>query len=156
MIKYKQMTQGDMRIATEYSVQRMKDYLELSYKLINDPDKVARIKKCECRWCFYSPKWHAGMPRAYQCGVCGVDHVRGNPLIIKICQQCATKHSLCRECGGDLEMRARRRNWPDIGPADLVTFTDGIDNVMADDTGRVGVRSSDTIWGNRPTSGASK
>ena len=31
----------------------------------------------------------------------------------RLCMDCAKKHHLCKHCGGDISMRARRKDWPE-------------------------------------------
>jgi hypothetical protein len=42
--------------------------------------------------------------------------VFSNTCVDKICTRCADAHKLCRHCGGDSEMRTKRRNfeWAEV------------------------------------------
>lgn len=47
-----------------------------------------------------------------QCGLCDQRQWFGNTCVDVICENCARTHNLCRHCGGDIEMKERRRKWP--------------------------------------------
>lgn len=100
------------------SVQRATDHgtsyaQELTVKCLAyaaDADKKARLKQAVCRYHYYiSVDRIGGSAMTDQpCGLCGVIMHFGSTATDAICSDCATKHSLCKQCGADLHDRKRR------------------------------------------------
>jgi hypothetical protein len=88
-----------------------------------DAMKDDRAKALECKSCFYLARDRvAGQAfTAWRCGVCGAEHVHHNTNVPKVCDDCASRHDLCTVCGGDREMRAGRRKWPEGAGHDTST-----------------------------------
>jgi hypothetical protein len=81
-----------------------------------DDKKEERFAAVECKRCFYLYRGRVGgcaMTR-WSCGVCGKKSMHGSTAVPCICKDCGTKHKLCTYCGGDLDMRERRRKFPEI------------------------------------------
>ena len=91
--------------ATYESVAHMDHYIEAVDRLRTDPAKDKRETNMRCKWCYYMS--FVGVDSTVPCMVCGTDvYGRG-----KVCAKCAQEHKLCVRCGGDLDMRPRRRKW---------------------------------------------
>jgi hypothetical protein len=84
----------------------MERYLETADRIRNDPDKERRESEGFCRWCYYTSS--VGVDWSFPCMVCEEEMLMTRN---RVCADCAKEHRLCRRCGGDLDMRARRRKW---------------------------------------------
>lgn len=92
--------------ATYTTKAHMDHYLETAEKLQSDPEREKRESACICKWCFYMSS--VGVDWTRPCIVCGVEM----PLTRdKVCLMCAKEHHLCVKCGGDLDLRIKRRKW---------------------------------------------
>jgi hypothetical protein len=91
--------------ATGESMAHMERYLERADRMKTDPEKEKRESAHYCRWCYYTS--FVGVDWTTPCMVCDEEVFGRN----KVCETCAVEHRLCRKCGGDLDMRARRRKW---------------------------------------------
>lgn len=82
----------------------------------NDSDRTARREKSLCPCCYYIERSRAGGASITHqpCALCGADQSYGSTATDALCLPCAREHSLCKRCGGDLEMRPRRRKWPNM------------------------------------------
>lgn len=107
------MSTCNMIGATEQAKAQVKRRLELAAELDKDSRKQERLLKNECKACFYSYRVGGSAMVTRPCMSCGTDQVYGSTATDVLCKECAKKHSLCRHCGGDLEMRVRRKEWPE-------------------------------------------
>ena len=107
------MNRGNMIGATERAKARVKSWMELADDVIEDTKKADRLKRHECKACFYSSRIGGAAMTTRPCMSCGSDEMYGSTATDVLCLVCATKHELCRHCGGDLEMRTRRKDWPE-------------------------------------------
>jgi hypothetical protein len=95
------------------SVQRM---IETAERAQADRDREKRLAEGLCRYCFYVRGTLAGAACTSQpCADCGTVQHFGSTATDALCPDCANKHSLCKRCGGDREMRTLRRKWPTMG-----------------------------------------
>lgn len=79
-------------------------------KLQNDPDKDWRQAKGECPVCFYVWGRVGGASiTTTQCGRCEKELTFGNTCVDVLCLDCANKLGLCVHCGGDQELKHRRK-----------------------------------------------
>lgn len=89
------------------------DVLRRASKIKTDADRKFRLIEHECKSCFYiSGKIGGAAMTNSSCGLCGRPMMFGSTCIDAICTECAKEHSLCKHCGGDLEIRKGRRKWP--------------------------------------------
>lgn len=103
-----------------HASQRAKDIVkyhkDMSDAMINDPDKIDRLRKHECIACYYTSKIGGRIGGAActskPCMSCGKNEMYGSTNTDELCLECAQKHSLCKHCGGDHAMRVRRKEWP--------------------------------------------
>jgi len=98
--------------ATAQSKRRVEDTLARAERIKNDTDKAERLEAQLCKACFYFTGIGGAAMTARECAGCGEDQLYGSTNTDALCMSCASEHSLCKHCGGDLEMREGRRNWP--------------------------------------------
>ncbi len=111
-MKAQKMNVCNMVYATERAKSRIKSIIERYEHVIKDPKKAERIVACECVSCFYSDGIGGAAITNRPCMSCGVNQLYGSTYTDVLCLDCANTHSLCKHCGGDLEMRVRRKEWP--------------------------------------------
>lgn len=99
--------------ATGMACNFINDVLDRADRLRTDSARADRLAKQECKSCFYvAGKIGGAAMTNSSCGLCGKPLMFGSTCIDAICPECAKEHSLCKHCGGDLEMRIGRRKWP--------------------------------------------
>ena len=107
------MNKGNMIGATERAKARVKSWAELAAEVESDARKADRLKRHECKACFYASRIGGAAMTTRPCMSCGSEEMYGSTNTDVLCMGCATTHGLCKHCGGDLEMRARRKDWPE-------------------------------------------
>ena len=87
-----------------------RSYLKRCEDTLNDVNKKERIEKQECIYCFYLDSRVGGscMTTSY-CGICNKTLHSGNTNTDALCIDCAKKHKLCKHCGGDINLKSRRK-----------------------------------------------
>lgn len=108
----KPFTAGDLIAATYRAKSRVDEILERACEIQHDERKEDRLKRHECRACFYSPRIGGAAMTSQPCSCCNKEVQYGSTATSMLCHGCAKEHNLCRHCGGDIEMRVRRKNWP--------------------------------------------
>ena len=99
--------------ATNQAEAHVERVIALAAAMDEDIDKPARIARGLCPSCHYDgARMAAAACTTQPCAACGVPQSYGSPATDVLCLPCATEHSLCKRCGGDREMRVRRRKWP--------------------------------------------
>ena len=95
---------------TDFARARIDAALRRALQYATDPDKKMRLAEGFCISCFYSgPRIGGAAMTERPCGVCGTKMMFGSTATDKVCQACAVKQELCRECGADLRLRPRRK-----------------------------------------------
>lgn len=92
--------------ATDRAQEAARIYAECT----NDPRRPERLEVQECRVCFYARSRIGGATCSEApCGLCGKMLYSGNTCVDVLCKDCARDKRLCVLCGGDVEMKNRRR-----------------------------------------------
>lgn len=113
------MNIGNMIGWTERAKARVAEWLLLADDVLRDVRKPERMKRHECKACFYGGRIGGSAMTTRPCMSCGHDEMYGSTATDALCLPCAAKHTLCKRCGGDLEMRTRRKDWPVTPNAEL-------------------------------------
>lgn len=83
---------------------------ELADKLASDPDRPARMQKGCCTWCYYRPgPMVCNAVTKKPCDICDTPMQFGNSNVDAVCENCSKEHGICRQCGGDLNLKIRRK-----------------------------------------------
>jgi hypothetical protein len=98
--------------ATGMAKHHVEHILKLANAIQNDTCREERLKKHECIACFYGSHIGGASITEQPCGLCGKTEYYCSTSTDDICMECAKEHHLCKHCGGDLDMKVRRRNWP--------------------------------------------
>lgn len=106
------MSKATMVGATERAQQRIKAWLDLARSVETDARKSERLAQLECKACFYSSRMGGAAMTYRPCMSCGSNELYGSTNTDVLCTPCATAGDLCKHCGGDRELRARRKTWP--------------------------------------------
>jgi RNase P subunit RPR2 len=107
-----EMSLYNMEFATTMARKRVDSAIKLANKLEADVDLVPRQQAFKCKACYYFPVLGGAAMTTRPCGCCGIDVMYGSTNTDALCVSCAEKHRLCKHCGGDSEMRGRRKDWP--------------------------------------------
>jgi len=109
------MTRSNLESWTYRSKQRMDGIIELARKLETDPECEQRIQKGLCRMCYYGSGTRLSGAAVTQraCICCGEVQTYGSTDTDALCLPCAQETELCKHCGGDRELRVKRRKWPE-------------------------------------------
>lgn len=75
-------------------------------------DDDARLGKHECIVCHTSQKAGGALCCSRQCGLCDEIIHSGSTCIGVLCVRCARKNGLCAHCGGDIDLKQRRKPRP--------------------------------------------
>jgi hypothetical protein len=80
----------------------------------SDANRDRRLQKQECKCCFYvfASRVGGAAITGQDCALCHESQTYASTNTNVVCMTCAKENSLCTHCGGDLDMRERRRNWP--------------------------------------------
>lgn len=78
-------------------------------KLLDDENKEKREQEQLCQPCFYIAHMATCAVTNYLCGICEKENYWGSGDTPKLCKDCAIKHRLCKRCGGDIELKTRRK-----------------------------------------------
>lgn len=106
----KAIDEDSIYFATELAKNGSKRIMNLAESLKEDPRKSERRKNALCKLCFYNGSRIGGAAMTFQpCGICGEDMCFGNTATDSVCPECAFQNDLCKHCGGDIEMRQRRK-----------------------------------------------
>jgi hypothetical protein len=110
------MTISNMVWQTERAKDAYNHYQKLAEAMKTDNDKIARLRSHECISCYYTGKIGGrigGSAMTHKaCMCCGQDQLYSSTNTDALCMTCAQKCDLCKHCGGDVQMRVRRKEWP--------------------------------------------
>jgi len=83
--------------------------IDLADKFSNDPEKRKRLEECLCPICYYEKSRIGGSAiRTVEC-VCGKEMHFANTCTDNLCDDCAEDRGCCKHCGGDLNIKLRRK-----------------------------------------------
>ena len=77
-----------------------------------DARKEERLAEQQCKYCFYRLAIAETTRTARPCACYGRQQRYNTADADALCIECATRHSLCRRCGGDIALDAVRHDWP--------------------------------------------
>ena len=96
--------------ATHWAQERVKGVEKHHLQFQTDPEKVKRVEAQECMVCYYYTGRIGGSAMTTaECGLCETTKTFGNTCVDVLCEECAKKHNLCIHCGGDMDMKQRRK-----------------------------------------------
>ena len=97
---------------TNRAKSRVDDALAQAKRIADDTDRKARLERQFCKACFYFTRMGGAACTTQPCACCASPERYGSTATDVLCKPCAKEHSLCKHCGGDVEMRVGRRKWP--------------------------------------------
>ena len=110
--KRRKMSVATLISSTSLSKRRVEAALKLAEQFREDPQKAERLTACLCIPCFYSSSWGGAAITQEPCMCCGAVQMYGSTNTDALCMDCAQEAHLCKHCGGDVELRTGRKNWP--------------------------------------------
>jgi hypothetical protein len=106
------MDKAHMVSASGTAKGRVQHIIDLATAMQTDPRRKDRLAQQECIACFYGSRIGGSAMTNRPCGWCGAMQMYPSTNTDALCPECAQTHSLCKHCGGDIDMRAGRRKWP--------------------------------------------
>jgi hypothetical protein len=99
---------------TSYAKSAYDDLIKRARDAENDTERDKRLEKHECKCCFYVFRGRIGGAAMTEqnCALCHEPQMYGSTNTDVVCMACAKESHICKHCGGDLDMRERRRFWP--------------------------------------------
>lgn len=116
---YRPWTPKDQQWTTSFRARMAFDRCDQVDAFQEDTQETAREAALQCRACYYlfADRIGGAAMTTWYCGLCGTEGLHGSTATPRLCDNCARTHELCRECGGDIKMRTRRkRPWPEPVP----------------------------------------
>lgn len=101
-----------MESHTRIAIARVEEALRRARNIEEDAQKEPRLARQFCKACHYFTRLAAQAFTTQPCACCGVSQTYSSSATDVLCMDCAKSHDLCKHCGGDLEMRTGRENWP--------------------------------------------
>ena len=102
-------TDSSINLATRIARDRAKQAADYAQKLATDPQREKRMLKHFCAACYYAPARLAGAAMTTRdCACCGTPQLYVSTNTDPLCPDCAVAHSLCKHCGGDINMSLDR------------------------------------------------
>lgn len=95
------------------------ELLETARRAEEDTDREERLRRHWCKACFYRSGFAMASAAGTEqpCACCAATQIYSSSNTDALCMPCAKAHRLCKHCRGDLDMRERRRTWPEATPA---------------------------------------
>lgn len=107
------MSVGTMVCATERAKSAVNTWISLASRVIDDDEKSERLERNLCKACHYAPYRVGGACIVTRpCMCCGKVETYPSTNTDVLCAECAVAGELCKHCGGDINMRVRRKEWP--------------------------------------------
>ena len=96
--------------ATDMAKMISEEGIKHALEFMADFNKEKRLKRMECKTCFYFRSVRIGgqAMTTVKCGVCDEEMGFSSTCVDKLCGKCSDKNELCVFCGGDIKMRPRR------------------------------------------------
>lgn len=105
-----QLRLEDVNAATHRAKDQIKQFQVQLERWILDPDRDARRAAGACVVCYYGRGRVGGAAMTTaNCRVCNVKMQFGSTAVDGLCQSCARRLNLCKQCGSDRELLLRRR-----------------------------------------------
>jgi hypothetical protein len=100
-----------MKFATAMSIDYIENTINLAKNLTEDPDEDIRYLKSLCKACYYRSSIAGQAFSERECMCCNKLQNYSSTFTDALCSGCAKKYSLCKHCGGDFNLRIKRRSW---------------------------------------------
>lgn len=104
------------RCSIDNATARAKHYadvaVERARQVTEDHERAERLAACECPMCYKGSRIGGAAMTRSLCGICCTEMVFGNTCTDNLCLECAKSNLLCKRCGGDIDMKIRRKPRP--------------------------------------------
>lgn len=106
------MNRGNMISDTALAKHLVKSAVDRARRIEEDAQRGERRRAQLCKACFYFPRMGGAAITHRRCMSCDHLETYGSTNTDKLCLGCAQEGELCKRCGGDIELREGRRQWP--------------------------------------------
>ncbi len=108
----KQIDRVSILRANNWAKMRIESTLEAAEKYRSDPNREKRKEMAECLVCSEARRIGGCAMTTAICGICGKELLFGNTCVDVLCLDCAKANQLCKHCGGDIDLKDRRKPRP--------------------------------------------
>ena len=100
-----------INLSTEYQKQYTQEYMQRAIQAEKDMYYKDRLKNRLCMSCYYLQETIFACTEITQsnCKICDKEMIFGTSLITPICDECAKKYRLCKQCMCDINFKKRRK-----------------------------------------------
>ena len=99
---------------THRSKELVDSIIQRAKEIETDARKDERVAAQLCKACFYGSHIGGSAMTHRPCMSCGQDQMYASTYTDVLCKPCAVEGKLCKHCGGDIDMKVGRRNWPEV------------------------------------------
>jgi len=109
--KRRPFTVEDVKTATHFSRRHLAKWIERAERAFADLDRVARLERHECRWCFYGMSSRIAGQAVTQkpCDSCEEVQHYSSTDTDRLCRPCGVRLNLCVSCLADIDLVDRRK-----------------------------------------------
>ena len=99
-------SKADIEFSNGQAKNYIKSLLSRAESLQQDSSKEDRLKKGECKSCYYilSKIGGAAITKS-NCKICDRDIINSSTCVNTLCTNCSKENNLCRHCGADMSLR---------------------------------------------------
>jgi len=100
----------DVERKTQWAVSRMQEGAKIALARLMDPDKKKRLEESYCVVCYYEGPTLAGQAMTdVNCRLCDTILHFSSTDTHELCQACAIKNKLCKDCGASVNLKVLRK-----------------------------------------------
>lgn len=103
----------DITYSTSMGKQHLKEMEQRLFQVRHDTQKAQRLKYHVCKHCYYVVNRIGGAAITTKpCRICDTPQTYSSTFTDTLCMDCAKHNGLCKQCGGDIDMKIRRKPYP--------------------------------------------
>jgi hypothetical protein len=96
--------------ASHRNLEMFKDLREIVLNISADTNREDRLEKSLCLVCYHYRSRAGGQAITHKpCDICLEDMCFASTCTDKLCKTCSKKLKVCTRCGGDMELKTRRK-----------------------------------------------
>ena len=101
-------------VSIEFATSRNQMHVDSMIEAVENFKKKKHGVNGECKYCSYIKTTRIGgsAMTESECGLCEKMMVFSSTVVDRLCRDCAERNLLCKHCGGDIDMKIRRKKRP--------------------------------------------